>query len=150
MLAEDGEVLEVALDALRELVRVASLAVDHSERLFAPGPPATRARLRPEPGREPRPLGADDQDDGAGGQHDRDNAHRFIVVRGLRRGAVSSDTRDVMPREFPLTLALITLAWLTVARAVLVFAQKLPPTCRECGRKLERRYLGESVCSCGR
>lgn len=54
-----------------------------------------------------------------------------------------------MPRDFPLALLLVALAWMTVARAMLVFAQKLPPTCRRCGMKLERRYLGESVCTCG-
>jgi hypothetical protein len=54
----------------------------------------------------------------------------------------------MFPRDVPLALLLISMAWMTVARAVLVFAQKLPPTCRNCGLKLERRYLGESVCSC--
>jgi hypothetical protein len=54
----------------------------------------------------------------------------------------------VLPRDVPLALLLISLAWMTVARAVLVFAQKLPPTCSRCGLKLERRYLGEPVCHC--
>ena len=54
----------------------------------------------------------------------------------------------MLPRDVPLALLLVTMAWMTVARAVLVFAQKLPPTCRDCGLKLERRYLGESVCRC--
>ncbi|HEX2112445.1 MAG TPA: hypothetical protein VHF67_12930 [Gaiellaceae bacterium] len=44
----------------------------------------------------------------------------------------------------------VGLAWLTVARAMLVFAQKLPPTCARCGRRYERRHLGEPVCRCGR
>ncbi len=43
---------------------------------------------------------------------------------------------------------LLLLAWVTVARAVLVFAQKLPPTCARCGRRLERRHLGEAICRC--
>ena len=43
---------------------------------------------------------------------------------------------------------LFVLAWLTVARAVLVYAQKLPPTCGSCGRRFERRHLGEPICSC--
>lgn len=59
-----------------------------------------------------------------------------------------SDTGDMFPRDVPLALLLVSMAWMTVARAVLVFAQKLPPTCQNCGLKLERRYLGESVCSC--
>jgi hypothetical protein len=54
----------------------------------------------------------------------------------------------MLPRDVPLALLLIAMSWMTIARAVLVFAQKLPPTCRDCGLKLERRYLGESVCSC--
>ena len=54
----------------------------------------------------------------------------------------------MLPRDVPLALLLICMAWMTVARAVLVFAQKLPPTCRDCGLKLERRYLGEQVCHC--
>jgi hypothetical protein len=42
----------------------------------------------------------------------------------------------------------VVLAWVTVARAFLVFAQKLPPTCARCGLRYERRHLGEPVCSC--
>jgi len=50
------------------------------------------------------------------------------------------------PTLWPTILA--TIAWLTIARAVLVFAQKLPPTCPRCWLRLERRYLGEAICSC--
>jgi hypothetical protein len=54
-----------------------------------------------------------------------------------------------MPRDVPLSLfLLILLAWVTVARAVLVYAQKLPPTCRDCGRRFQRRHMGEPVCRC--
>jgi hypothetical protein len=35
-------------------------------------------------------------------------------------------------------------------RALIVKAQLLPPSCGRCGRHLERRELGEPVCSCGR
>ncbi len=42
----------------------------------------------------------------------------------------------------------IVFAWLTVARAMLVYAHKLPPTCHRCGLRFERRNLGESVCRC--
>jgi hypothetical protein len=56
-----------------------------------------------------------------------------------------------MPWDVPLPFALMTfLAWAIVARAVLVFVQILPPTCGTCNKKLERRYLGEPVCRCGR
>ncbi len=55
-----------------------------------------------------------------------------------------------MPLDVPLSFALLMfLAWGIVARAVLVYARVLPPTCGECGLKLERHYLGESVCRCG-
>ena len=43
----------------------------------------------------------------------------------------------------------LVVSWGTVARAMVVAAQKLPPTCRGCGRRLERRYLGEPVCRRG-
>jgi hypothetical protein len=33
---------------------------------------------------QPRPFSADDENDGAGDQHDRDDGHRIIVVRGIR------------------------------------------------------------------
>jgi hypothetical protein len=42
----------------------------------------------------------------------------------------------------------LVLVWVTIARAMLVFAQKLPPTCVRCGLRYERRHLGEPVCSC--
>jgi hypothetical protein len=45
---------------------------------------------------------------------------------------------------------LFVMAWATIARAVLVFTQKLPPTCPECWRRYERRRLGEQVCDCHR
>ena len=41
---------------------------------------------------------------------------------------------------------LLILAWGTVARAMLVFAHKLPPTCGRCGLRLERRHMGERIC----
>jgi hypothetical protein len=54
-----------------------------------------------------------------------------------------------MPWDVPVPFAILTiLAWIVVARAVLVYADKLPPTCRSCGRRFERRYLGETVCRC--
>jgi hypothetical protein len=54
-----------------------------------------------------------------------------------------------MPRDVPFSLFLvILLAWVTVARAVLVHVQKLPPTCGDCGLRFERKHMGESVCRC--
>lgn len=56
-----------------------------------------------------------------------------------------------MFREVPLQLALFSVfVWGVIARAMLVYARKLPPTCMGCGLRLERRYLGETVCRCGR
>jgi hypothetical protein len=64
--------------------------------------------------------------------------------------APSRPIGNLMPRDnFPLALLLFILGWATVARAVLVFAQKLPPTCGHCGRRFERRHMGEPVCRCG-
>ena len=40
--------------------------------------------------------------------------------------------------------------WAAMMRALLVRAQILPPTCGRCGRRFERRDLGEAVCSCDR
>jgi hypothetical protein len=55
-----------------------------------------------------------------------------------------------MPRDnLPLLAGLLfVLCWATVARAVLVFVQKLPPTCGRCGKRFERKHLGETVCRC--
>jgi hypothetical protein len=56
-----------------------------------------------------------------------------------------------MPVEIPFPFALVLiLSWLVLARAVLVYAHVLPPTCALCGLRLERRALGERVCRCGR
>lgn len=56
-----------------------------------------------------------------------------------------------MPWDVPLPFALFTLlAWGVVARAVLVYAHKLPKTCRWCNLRFERRHLGEPVCRCSR
>ena len=54
-----------------------------------------------------------------------------------------------MPDELPVYLAYLV-AWATVGRAMLVYVDKLPPTCRACGRRLERRHLGENVCTCSK
>lgn len=40
------------------------------------------------------------------------------------------------------------LLWATLMRALLVRARVLPPTCARCGRRYERRALGERVCTC--
>jgi hypothetical protein len=147
-LFEHRQVRQVTLDARLKVVVPAGLAFDHGQRLFAPGPLSARARVTPDLGRDSRPFHPRDENEGASEKHEGNHAHRLIVVRGLRDRALSSDTGDMFPRDVPLALLLVTMAWMTVARAVLVFAQKLPPTCQNCGLKLERRYLGESVCNC--
>jgi len=40
--------------------------------------------------------------------------------------------------------------WATLMQALLVKANLVPASCARCGRKLERRELGEPVCSCAR
>jgi hypothetical protein len=47
----------------------------------------------------------------------------------------------------PFLIAYVLL-WATLMRALLVRAKLLPPTCARCGRRYERRALGETVCSC--
>jgi len=147
-LLENGQVGEVSLDARLEVVLPAGFALDHGQGFLAPRPLPARARVGADPGRNPRPFHPRDENEGASEKHEGNYAHGLIVVPGLRSRALSSDTETMFPRDVPLALLLISMAWMTVARAVLVFAQKLPPTCRDCGLKLERRYLGESVCSC--
>ena len=147
-LFEHRQVRQVALDTRLKIVFPSALALDDRERLLPPGALSAGARVSPDLGRDARPFHPRDQDEGAREKHEGNHAHRLIVVLGLRSRALSSDTENMLPRDVPLALLLVTMAWMTVARAVLVFAQKLPPTCRDCGLKLERRYLGESVCSC--
>jgi hypothetical protein len=45
-------------------------------------------------------------------------------------------------------LALYSTLAVTLMRALLVKAQRLSPSCGACGLPLERRELGESICSC--
>jgi hypothetical protein len=39
--------------------------------------------------------------------------------------------------------------WAALMRALFVRAQLLPATCGRCGLRLERRALGEPICTCG-
>jgi hypothetical protein len=149
VLVQDREVGEVALDALHEVV-VLLLALDQRQLLLAPAPGAGTPRVGAEALGQPRPLRRNDDEDGGDEKTNRDPPHTPIVVLTLRRRRIPSDIGP-MPWDVPLPFALLTfLAWAVVARAVLVYTQVLPPTCGECGLKLERRYLGESVCRCGR
>jgi len=82
---EHREVLEVLRDAALELVGVARLVLDESEiALPAPTLPANRPVPlgAPETLGQPRPFCADDEADGAGDEHERDDAHRLIVIGG--------------------------------------------------------------------
>jgi hypothetical protein len=48
------------------------------------------------------------------------------------------------------TVVLMELVFvLTLMRALLVAAKRLPPLCGKCGLQMERRELGEPVCRCG-
>jgi len=69
------------------------------------------------------------------------------ILKDLKPGILAPD--DGVMVSGPFVLVLIALSWATIFRAVLVFADKLPPTCPRCWRRFERRYLGEPVCSCG-
>ena len=48
----------------------------------------------------------------------------------------------------PAVMILYLAFWATLMRALFVQAQLLPPTCARCGMQLERRALGEAICSC--
>jgi hypothetical protein len=48
----------------------------------------------------------------------------------------------------PLLVITYLAFWMTMMRALFVRADLLPPTCGRCGLRLERRALGEPVCSC--
>jgi hypothetical protein len=84
-LPENRQVIEVARHAALEVVGVARLALDESEialpatTLPANGPVPLGA---PETPGQPRPFCADDKSDGAGHEHERDDAHRLIVIGG--------------------------------------------------------------------
>jgi len=76
---ENRKVLEVTRDAALEVVAVPrpTFAFALNERQVAPAP-AAAAALRPlalEPPPQPRPFSADDESDGAGDQHDRNDSH---------------------------------------------------------------------------
>ena len=84
-LPENRQVLEVARHAALEVVGVARLALDESEiALPAPTLPANGPVPlgAPETPGQPRPFCADDEADGAGDEHERDDAHRLIVIGG--------------------------------------------------------------------
>jgi hypothetical protein len=149
VLVEHGQVREVAFDALDEVV-LGLVASDQRQLLLAASPRPGRPGVGADALGHPRPFRCHDDQDGGDEESDRDPPHTPIVVMGLRNRRVSSDIGG-MPWDVPLSFALLMfLAWAIVARAVLVYARVLPPTCGECGLKLERRYLGESVCRCGR
>jgi hypothetical protein len=81
-LPEHREVLEVVRHASFELVAVSALALDEGEvGLATPALPASGPVPLDPPG-EPRPLCAGHEDDGAGDEHKRDDAHRLILIGG--------------------------------------------------------------------
>ena len=84
-LSENRQVLEIARHAAFELAGVARLALDESEiALPAPTLPANGfvPLGAPETACQTWPFCADDQADGAGDEHERDDAHRLIVIGG--------------------------------------------------------------------
>jgi hypothetical protein len=65
---------------------------------------------------------------------------------GLKPTGSAADTRSVTAQ---LILPYFVL-WATLMQALLVKANLVPASCARCGRKFERRELGESVCRCAR
>jgi len=74
---ENRKVLEVTRDAALEVVAVPrpTFAFALNERQVAPAPAAALRPLALEPPPQPRPFSADDESDGAGDQHDRNDSH---------------------------------------------------------------------------
>src|SRR5439155_26866020 len=133
---DDGEIFEVSLDARGEIVRFPLAANDRQPLLLLlprTGLPRVHAHLL----REPRPLGPDEERQGGGDEHDREDVHATIL-KDLKPGILAPD--DGVMVSGPFVLVLIALSWATIFRAVLVFADKLPPTCPRCWRRFERRY----------
>src|SRR5919198_4566628 len=94
-LLDHRQVREVALDAAGEVVPLSALGLDEREAAPTPRTPAPRPLLANGPPRgQARPFGADDEDDGASDQDDRDDTHRSILVGGLRRRATAADRRE--------------------------------------------------------
>jgi hypothetical protein len=54
----------------------------------------------------------------------------------------------MLPLRDPALAIPYMVLWAALMRALLVRAQVLPPTCARCGRRYERRHLGENVCRC--
>jgi hypothetical protein len=81
---EHREVLKVARDAALEVVPVTRFTLPLDERQVTPAPaaPAPSRALALPAAAKPRPFGADDESDGAGKEHDRDDGHGIILVRG--------------------------------------------------------------------
>jgi hypothetical protein len=88
VLFDDRQVREVALDARGEIVL--GVALDDGERGSAPATRAARAALDAEFGRQPGPFGDDDQEDGAGEQQEREDAHEAILNERARRKAAET------------------------------------------------------------
>jgi hypothetical protein len=83
-LPKHGKILEVVCHAAFELIAVAGarLALNEGEvGLATPTLPANGPVPLDPPG-QPRPFGADDEHDGAGYEHERDDAHGLILIRG--------------------------------------------------------------------
>jgi hypothetical protein len=82
-LSENRQVLEIARHAALELAGVATLALDESE-IALPAPALTSNGPVPlgarDPPGQPRPFCAEDEADGTGDEHERDDAHRLIVI----------------------------------------------------------------------
>jgi hypothetical protein len=164
-LFDHGEVREVALDARRELVVVCA-PLDQREVGRAPAPAAAPRRPRlalvqAQPLGDPRPLCSENEGDREDEEDGCEEPHASIVEKPLARpGRIApllrrvaneirppADTRRM--RQDAWIPLLLVVTWGTIARAMLVSVNKLPPTCARCGLKLERRRLGERICRCG-
>jgi hypothetical protein len=81
-LPEHRKVLEVVRHTAFELVAVARLALDEGEVGLAATTLPADGPVPLDPPGEPRPFCAGHENDGAGDEHKRDNAHRPILIGG--------------------------------------------------------------------
>jgi hypothetical protein len=77
----------------------------------------------------------------------RDSQLTAAILPALNRRLRAADNPDV---NTPALVIPYFALWATLMRALFVKARLLPATCARCGLKLERRELGEPVCTCGR
>jgi hypothetical protein len=140
-LLDRGQVVEVPLDARRELLRLGTQQLQLALALGALAPPA---RLVSKASGQPRPFSSDHSRNRAREEGDHQPAHVPDSSYGLNPGPARADIGGMTTQ----LLVPYMVLWAALMRALLVRAQIAPPLCGRCGLKLERSSLGETICRC--